>query len=40
MNTGSHSLDISTSGIIAFDALVIITPIAENATIVVGSPNV
>ncbi len=40
INTGSQSLFMSTSGIIAFDALVIITPIAENATIVVGSPNV
>lgn len=40
MKTGSQSLEISTPGIISFDALVTITPIAENATIVVGSPNV
>ena len=40
MYTGSQSLDISTPGIITLEALVTITPMAENATIVVGSPNV
>jgi hypothetical protein len=40
MYTGSQSLDISTPGIMTLEALVTITPMAENASIVVGSPNV
>jgi hypothetical protein len=40
MYTGSHNLDISTLGIITFEALVTITPIAEKVTMVAPSPNV
>lgn len=40
MYIGFHNLDISTLGIITFEALVTIIPIAEKVTMVVGSPNV
>ncbi len=40
MKTGSNSCSIGTPVRIAFDALVMITPMAENRIIVVGRPIV